>query len=93
MGAKQARNNLSQLLGTVHYGNETLIVVKLGKPFAVAISPQQYDRYKELFRERAVQATERVQQRDEHPDPHQVERDITAVVEEVRQERYDQHTG
>lgn len=31
-------------LGSIHYGNETVIVEKSGKPFAVVISPEQYER-------------------------------------------------
>lgn len=89
MGAKQARDHFSELLGAVHYGNETVIVERSGKPFVVVISPEQYERYRALLRERAVRATERVHERNEHVDPEQIERDITAVVEQVRQDRYE----
>ncbi|MGI8913377.1 MAG: type II toxin-antitoxin system Phd/YefM family antitoxin [Chloroflexota bacterium] len=90
VGAKQARDNFSQLLGTVHYGKETVIVEKAGKPFVVVISPEEYDRYRQLVRQRAVQLIEHVHQRNEDVDPAELERDIVATVEQVRHERYAQ---
>ena len=89
MGAKEARSKFAELLGAVHYGRETVVVEKAGKPFVVVISPQQYERYQELVRQRAIEAMERAHQRNEQIDPEQLERDIAAVVEEVRQERYE----
>ena len=93
MGAKEARNNFSELLGSVHFGHETVIVEKTGKPFVVVISPEEYARYQELVRERAVQAMERVHQRNAGLDPEQLERDVADMVEEVRRERYERRTG
>jgi prevent-host-death family protein len=90
MGAKQARTNFSELLGSVHYGHETVIVEKAGKPFVVVISPEQYAQYQDLVRERAMQAMARVHQRNESVDPEQLEREIADLVEQVREERYAQ---
>ncbi len=42
MSAREARANFSDLLGTVFYTNEPVIVERKGKPFAVVISPEQY---------------------------------------------------
>lgn len=93
MGAKQARTNFSELLGSVHYGHETVVVEKAGKPFVVVISPEQYARYQELVRERAIQAMERVHKRNDDLDPERLEWDVADVVEQVRQERYERRTG
>lgn len=93
IGAKQARNNFSEMLGSVHYGHETVIVEKAGKPFVVVISPEEYARYQELVRERAIQAMERVQSRNAGLDPEQLEMDITDLVEQVRRERYAERPG
>lgn len=93
MGAKEARSKFSELLGAVHFGQETVVVEKAGKPFVVVISPQQYERYQELVRQRAVEAVERAHRRNAQLDPEQLERDVAAVVEEVRQERYERPNG
>lgn len=88
MGAKEARNNFSELLGSVHYGHATVVVEKAGKPFVVVISPEEYARYQELVRERAVRAMERVHQRNEGLDPERLDREVAELVEEVRLERH-----
>jgi len=93
MGTKQARSNFSEPLGTVHFGHETVIVEKASKPFVVVISPEQYEHYRALVSEQAVRTTERMHERNEHLDPEQLERDITAVVEQVRQERHERRNG
>lgn len=40
----QLRANLADLLGAVHYRQEPVVVERNGKPFAVVISPEQYER-------------------------------------------------
>ena len=49
MSAKEARNSFSDLLGLVYYSKEAVIVEKRGRPFAVVISLEDYER---LLRER-----------------------------------------
>lgn len=49
ISAKEARDRLSDVLGSVYYTKEPVIVEKQGRPFAVLISPEDYER---LQRER-----------------------------------------
>lgn len=49
MSAKEARDNFTDVLGLVYYSKEAVIVEKQGRPFAVVISPEDYER---LIRER-----------------------------------------
>ena len=49
MSAREARNNFSDLLGLVYYSKEAVVVEKRGRPFAVVISPEDYEK---LLRER-----------------------------------------
>jgi len=44
VSAKEARNGFSDLLGSVYYSREAVIVEKRGRPFAVIINPDEYDR-------------------------------------------------
>ena len=45
--SREARATFSELLGRVHYTQEPAIVEKNGKPFAVVISPEQFERLQE----------------------------------------------
>jgi prevent-host-death family protein len=85
----EARANFSTLLGGVHYSKEAVIVERKGKPFAVVISPEQYQNLQKQ-QERAWKAVERVQERNADKSAEEVLEDVTAEVEAVRQERYEQ---
>jgi prevent-host-death family protein len=39
VSAKQAREQFSDILGSVYYSKEAVVVEKQGRPFAVLISP------------------------------------------------------
>lgn len=88
MSARDARANFSELLGLVYYTKQPVMVEKKGKPFAVLISPEQYG---ELQREEQADwaALEELGRTNAREDPAEVLRDVTEVVEEVRQERYE----
>ncbi len=49
MSAKEARNSFSDLLGIVYYSKEAVVVEKWGRPVAVIITPEDYER---LLRQR-----------------------------------------
>lgn len=85
MSVKDARSNFSELLGIVFYTKEPVIIERKGKPFAVMISPEHYER----LLEEAWSVVDRIGERNADKDPDEVLRDVTAVVEEVRQERYE----
>jgi len=44
MGAREARNNFSELLGNVHYGDQVVIVERSGRPMVAVIPIEMYDR-------------------------------------------------
>lgn len=88
ISTQEARANFSELLGSVYYTNNPVIVERKGKPFAVVISPKQYEG---LRREQAKAwaAIDQIQKRNKDKDPDKVLADVTEIVEQVRQERYD----
>jgi prevent-host-death family protein len=89
MSTQEARANFSELLGLVYYTKEPVLVERRGKPFAVVISPDQYALVeKEL--ERAWQTVDRVRERNADKNPEEVFKDVTATVEAVRQELYEE---
>lgn len=85
---RDARANFSELLGSVYYTNNPVTVEKKGKPFAVVVSPQQYQRLKqEEEKDWAIIGELRAKNADKDPD--EIYREVTKVVEEVRQEMYE----
>ncbi len=91
MSSRDARANFSELLGLVYYTQEPVVVEKKGKPVAVMISPREFERIQQEREERRQagwEAVRRVQEANRDTDPDEVYRDVTAVVDEVRQERY-----
>jgi prevent-host-death family protein len=89
MSAREARDNFSDLLGVVFYGKEPVIVERKGKPVAVVISPEQYERYEQQIDQRFREAVDELRRRNADKDPNAVLRDVTEVVEEVRREQYE----
>lgn len=89
MSAREARANFSDLLGRVFYTREPVIIEKKGRPFAVVISPEDYDAFQKQ-REKGFLAIDELRARNSDKDADAVQRDVTAVVEDVRQETYDE---
>lgn len=88
MSTQEARANFSELLGSVYYTKNPVIVERKGKPFAVVISPEQYESLTKQ-QEKAWAVVEEIQARNRDKDPDEVLADVTKVVEEIRQQRYD----
>ena len=88
MSAREARANFGDLLGRVYYTKEPVIIEKKGRPFAVVISPEDYEAFAR-DREQAFAVIDRIRERNRSQGPTEVERDVTAVVETVRQEMND----
>ena len=82
MSSRDARANFADLLGSVYYTNEAVIVEKKGKPVAVIISPAEY----QAMQEAAAHdwALIDVFAHNAPHDPEEVFADVTAEVEAVR---------
>ena len=93
MSVRAARASFGDVLGQVYYGNEQVIVEKNGKPVAVLISPEQWQRYRDLTKQRFFEAVNVLQELNSAQDPEEAERAIDDAVEEVRRERYGQERG
>jgi prevent-host-death family protein len=87
MSSREARANFADLLGSVYYSGEAVVVEKKGKPVAVMISPAEYQALQEASaRDWAV--IDELRARNADKDPDEVFADVTAAVEEVRAERH-----
>ena len=86
MSAKEARSNFSDLLGLVYYSKEPVIVEKRGKPFAVVISPDEYDKFVRERQERFAILDE-IRAKNQGVAPEQAEADATREITALRQEK------
>ena len=92
--SREARANFADLLGMVYYSKEPIIVEKKGKPYAVLISPEQFAAIQQE-EARTWQLIDELRQKNAQFDPAEIEADVTAEVEAVRKQRYEeeQHAG
>lgn len=86
VSAKEARNRFADLLGSVYYSKEAVIVEKQGRPFAVVISPEEYERF---TRERQARFAilDELRARNPNLTPEEAEADAAREVAASRQER------
>ena len=88
MSVRDARANFSELLGSVYYTNNPIVVEKKGKTVAVVVSPAQF-RQLEKIKAEGWAVIDELRSRNTGKDPDEVYREVTKIVEEVRQEMYD----
>lgn len=88
MSAKEARDKFSDVLGRAYYKNEPTIVEKQGKPMAVVISLEQYERYRQQETQELFAAIHAIDERMRDADPAEIEAEIEAAVADVRQEKH-----
>jgi hypothetical protein len=67
---------------------EAVIVERKGKPIAAIVSPDQLDEI-ERFKARVWRTIEAVGERNADQNPDDEYREVTSVVEQVRQQRHD----
>jgi prevent-host-death family protein len=86
MGAREARNRFADLVGSVHYGGQVVIVERSGKPM-VAVIPVEM--YQQLIAEREArfQILDRVRSRVPDVPEEEVERDVAEAIAAVRLDR------
>ncbi len=90
--AKEARDNFTDLLGTVYYGKEPVVVEKQGRPFAVVINPQEFKKYEDFktaAKRRFFEIVDEIQAGNKDRSFEKVLEDVTKEVETVRRKRYD----
>jgi prevent-host-death family protein len=83
MSAKEARERFAELLGQVHYGKDTVIVEKQGKPVAAVIDMERYARLAKAWDEPFV-VLDRIRDKNRDKRPDRVEKDVTGAIAEAR---------
>ena len=83
IGAREARSNFAQLMGEVHYGGQTVIVNRSGRPMVAMIPVQEYRRIVSE-REARFQILAEIRSRMPNVPAEEVERDVTEAITAVR---------
>ena len=83
MGAREARNNFSQLLGQVHFGGQVVIVERFGRPMVAIIPLQDYQRLI-AKRETRFQVLDEIRRRLPDLPVEKVEQDVAEAIAAVR---------
>jgi len=83
ISAKEARTRFADLVGSVHYGGEEVIVERSGRPVAAVIPVEMYER---LVAERRArfEIIDRIRSRLPDKTTEEIEKDVAAAIDEVR---------
>ncbi|HEX2095549.1 MAG TPA: type II toxin-antitoxin system Phd/YefM family antitoxin [Longimicrobiaceae bacterium] len=85
IGAREARQKLSELIGRVHYGGDTVILENSGKPMAAVVPLEMYER---MMAEREARFRIIDEMRARMPDvpEEEAEADIAEAIAAVRKQ-------
>ncbi len=83
LSAKEARDRFAEILGQVHFGKDTVIVEKQGKPVAAVIGMEEYERFTQA-RTEPFRVLDRIWARNRSADPARVQADVEAARAAVR---------
>lgn len=83
IGAREARNRFADLMGSVHYGGEAVIIERSGKPM-VAVIPVEMYQAMIAEREARFAVVDQIQSRLPDVSAAEVEADVAEAVAAVR---------
>jgi len=84
MSSREARANFSEILGLVHFGKDTVIIEKQGKPVVAVVDIALYEEW--MARRKArLKVFEEIWAKNKARDLKQVEKDVTRAIREVRE--------
>lgn len=86
ISTREARDNLGDVLGSVYYTKEPVVVERHGKAVAVIVSPEAFARLQQEVGDDWA-ALDRLRARNADQNPDEAYADATAAVAEARRER------
>ena len=94
ISARQIQRGYKKVFDTVKKTKQPIVVMANNKPQAAIVSVQMLREYKRLQEnEKTWAVIDQIRARNADKDPDEVYKDVTRVVEEVRQEMYDKAKG
>jgi len=92
ISAVEARKRLGEILESVYYRGDEVVIERAGKPMAVVIPSSRYEAMNRN-RERMWDLIEKAQQRNKDVPPEVIEREIEEAIREVRAEARTRESG
>jgi prevent-host-death family protein len=92
VSAVEARKRLGEILESVYYRGDEVVIERAGKPMAVVIPAARYEsmeRSRERSLDRLFELIEKAQERNKDVPYEVIEREIELAIREVREQRYD----
>lgn len=86
IGAREARNKFADLLGSVHYSGQVIIVERFGNPMVAVIPAEMYQQLV-AEREARFKILDRIRSRLPEVSPEEVEHDVVEAIAAVRLDR------
>jgi prevent-host-death family protein len=83
MSAKEARDRFAEVLGQVHFGKNTIIVQKQGKPMVAVIDVEWYDRLTKAWDE-PFKVLDRIWAKNRDKDLARVQKNVAEAIAEAR---------
>ncbi len=83
ISVREARNHFFDLLGQVHYGGQSVIIERAGKPMAAVVSVELFERLMSEREQRFAALDRLLSKIPEYPEE-EVERDIAEAIAAVR---------
>ena len=83
ISAVEARKRLGEILESVYYRGDEVVIERAGKPMAVVIPAQRYE-VMERSRERLFELIEKNWERNKDIPYEEIEREVQQAIEEVR---------
>ena len=83
VGAREARSKFADLLGSVHYGGQVVIIERSGKPMVAVIPVEMYEQVV-AEREARFQVLDRVRSRAPDVPAEEVAQDVAEAIDAVR---------
>jgi prevent-host-death family protein len=83
MSAKEARDRFAEILGQVHFGKDTIIVEKQGKPMVAVIDVERYERLAKAW-DQPFAVLDRIRAKNRDKTPGEIEKDVAEAVAQVR---------
>ena len=86
ISAVEARKRLGEILESVYYRGDEVVIERAGKPMAVVIPAQRYE-VMERSRERLFELIEKNWERNKDVPYEEIEREVQEAIKEVRGQR------
>jgi prevent-host-death family protein len=86
IAAYEARRKFGQLIEEAFYRNDSFVIERSGRPMAVIVPVDAYERWKRLAKERTFAMLEEVWQRTQNVPDEVLEQEIAQALQTLRQE-------